>query len=208
MHLSEDFLVKLMDDELSPSEVINARAHLAACDECSRAQKELQNLSGDIEALVSASSAAMPDRDRGRLVRAIETREVAAQVVARSQNPATIFRRFGWGMGLAAMLALGIMLAPRTKERIIAETPPMAEQTTTLEVDGENFIPLPYSNPDLPISSSRIVQMQVPVSSLTAAGIVFEPVSIGASSADRTVLADLLIGTDGQPLGVHILGVE
>ena len=50
--------------------------------------------------------------------------------------------------------------------------------------------------------------MQVPVSSLTAAGIVFEPVSIGASSADRTVLADLLIGTDGQPLGVHILGVE
>ena len=85
---------------------------------------------------------------------------------------------------------------------------PTRVTTAALEIEGESFIALPYSNPDLPISSSRIVQMQVPVSSLAEAGVVFGPISNTAAAADRSVLADVLLGLDGQPLGVHVLEIE
>jgi hypothetical protein len=75
-------------------------------------------------------------------------------------------------------------------------------------VDGESFIPLPYSNPDLPIAAHRIVQMQVPVSSLADAGVHFEAISSEVSSGDESVLADVLLGIDGQPLGIHVLGAQ
>src|SRR5579884_1466361 len=81
-------------------------------------------------------------------------------------------------------------------------------QSNAFEVAGELFSPLPYSNPDLPIGAPHIVRMQVPVSSLSDAGIVFEPVSNQTLTADSSVLADVLLGMDGQPLGVHVLGVE
>jgi hypothetical protein len=81
-------------------------------------------------------------------------------------------------------------------------------QSNGFEVAGELFSPLPYSNPDLPIGAPHIVRMQVPVSSLSDAGIAFEPVSNQALTADSSVLADVLLGMDGQPLGVHVLGVE
>jgi hypothetical protein len=117
--------------------------------------------------------------------------------------------RFGWGMAIAASLALGILVAPRPKRTPEPkQSSVMTTQSNTFEVDGESFVALPYSNPDLPMSASRIVQMQVPVSSLADVGIVLEPVSNEGSGQDRSVLADVLVGTDGQPLGVHVLGLE
>jgi len=67
---------------------------------------------------------------------------------------------------------------------------------------------LPYSNPDLPASAPRIVQMQVPVSSLANIGISMEPAVNEILNQDRTVLADVLLGADGQPLGVHVVSWE
>jgi hypothetical protein len=117
--------------------------------------------------------------------------------------------RFGWGMAIAATLALGILVAPRAKHTAAeTQTSSIAVPSNALEVDGESFVALPYSNPDLPVSASRIVQMQVPVSSLADVGIALEPVSSRVSGEDRSVLADVLIGADGQPLGVHVLGLE
>jgi hypothetical protein len=116
-------------------------------------------------------------------------------------------RRFGWGMAIAATLALGILIAPKHREeqKPSSVTNSMAD---SLEVDGETFIALPYSNPDLPMGASHIVQMQVPVSSLADVGILLEPVSNEVSSLDRSVLADVLVGADGQPLGVNVLSFE
>jgi hypothetical protein len=120
-------------------------------------------------------------------------------------------RRFGWGMAIAATLALGIVLAPRQKTQG-KESSPAQEQATAIssdiEVDGETFIALPYSNPDLAASAPRIVQMQVPVSSLADIGIALEPVSNEVLNQDRSVLADVLLGADGQPLGVHVVSWE
>jgi hypothetical protein len=47
--------------------------------------------------------------------------------------------------------------------------------------------------------------MQVPVSSLADAGIYVEPVGSRMTAPDHAVLANVLLGLDGQPLGVHVL---
>ena len=115
--------------------------------------------------------------------------------------------RFGWGMALAASLAVGIVVAPRHKTGTSTgeRTSQVSALSNMIEVAGESFVPLPYSNPDFPVSESRIVEMQVPLSALNDVGIVLESVSNRESAPDRSVLADVLMGTDGQPLGVHVL---
>ncbi len=214
-HLSKDLLVRALDCELAAAEERAARDHLSVCAECKQAYADLQRLSVEIEILVAATPAADNFSDRRNLARQLEAAHIGSSETA-VVNPGAVdagmvLRRFGWGMAIAATLAVGIMLAPHSREKTGTVTSAAtAAQSATLEVDDESFIPLPYSNPDLPVNTSRIVQMQVPVSSLTEAGIVFEPVANGTltATADRTVLADVLVGTDGQPLGVHILGVE
>jgi len=111
-------------------------------------------------------------------------------------------------LGLAASLAFATLLFLPGLRHKQGMNEPTRVTTAALEIEGESFIALPYSNPDLPISSSRIVQMQVPVSSLAEAGVVFGPISNTAAAADRSVLADVLLGLDGQPLGVHVLEIE
>jgi hypothetical protein len=126
------------------------------------------------------------------------------------QAPEKVMRRFGWGMAIAASLALGIIIAPKPKPQVsestsLARVVPGA--SGAIEVDGESFITLPYSNPDLPSVAPRIVQMEVPISSLADIGISLEPISSQANQ-DRSVLADVLLGADGQPLGVHVVSWE
>ena len=120
-------------------------------------------------------------------------------------------RRFGWGMAIAATLAIGIIVAP--KQKVAATRGPAAAQvapavSSAIEIDGETFVALPYSNPDLPAAAPRIVQMQVPVSSLADIGIGSDLVANEVLNQDRTVLADVLLGADGQPLGVHVVSWE
>jgi hypothetical protein len=50
--------------------------------------------------------------------------------------------------------------------------------------------------------------MQVPVSSLADVGIGLDPVANDVLSQDRSVLADVLLGADGQPMGVHVVSWE
>jgi hypothetical protein len=132
------------------------------------------------------------------------------QSIAARGNTEQVLRRFGWGMAIAATLVFGITFAPRAKHAPNDSNPALTQSATTgsFEIDGETFIALPYSNADLPIGAPRIVQMRVPVSSLAAAGVTFEPISSHLSNAEDSVLADVLLGIDGQPLGVHVAGLE
>jgi anti-sigma factor RsiW len=205
-HLTNDLLVKAIDDELSDSESLLVDSHLSHCEECKRHYSALRGLSLEIQALVDTAGVEPCLDERIQLTQKLQTCQVPSPAL---HTPKKIMRAFGWGMALAAGLALGIMLAPQRKH--VRDTHPRAIVQTrpgSFEVDGESFIALPYSNPDLPLGAPRIVEMQVPVSSLTDAGIVFESISNQASAPDRSVLADVLLGMDGQPLGVHVLGVE
>ena len=210
--LSWDLLVRAVDKELSQEEEQFVAAHLSECGSCRREYVQIEDLSLDIQSMVSRVTVAAQDGDRAQWEGAIRKQEALNPV---RHAPDRVMRRFGWGMAIAATLAIGIILAPRQKvyspesARQTASTPETsAAVSSAIEVDGETFIALPYSNPDLPVSAPRIVQMQVPVSSLTDIGIALDPVTNDALNQDRSVLADVLLGADGQPMGVHVVSWE
>src|SRR5690242_11464656 len=113
-------------------------------------------------------------------------------------------------MAIAAALAIGAILAPHVTNNSGSSHPTLSPSQSigTLDVDGEPFVPLPYSNSSLPLNAPHIVQMRVPVASLRAAGVSFEPISSEVAREDGSILADVLLGIDGQPLGVRVTGVE
>jgi hypothetical protein len=216
-HLSMDLLTRALDEELSPAERFEVEGHLAVCELCRQEMDSLSDLSLAIEsvvassALVSASDSAF--RRRHLLVRL----EPVADASQAAPSAGGVMKRFGWGMAIAATLAFGILLAPRSQMvspstppvQVAADAPDSSALPTNIEVDGESFTPLPYSNPDLPINAAHVVQMQVPVSSLSDVGIVLEPVVSRVNRPDdASVLADVLVGSDGQPRGVHVLSTE
>jgi anti-sigma factor RsiW len=204
-HLANDVLIRALDDELAPKEAALVESHLSGCEECNRRSAGFRSLSGHIESFV-ASEPESRVAEREVLVRKLESQAPRVLVRPRSSK---LTRTIGWAMALAASLAVIAILSPRSNRPAKPTSVAIAQvQSGTVEVDGESFISLPYSNPDLPAAAAHIVQMQVPVASLTAAGIVFEPVSNGAPGSDRSVLADVLLGMDGQPLGVHVLSFD
>jgi anti-sigma factor RsiW len=210
-HLSQDLILRMLDDELPTAARLECENHLAACEPCRQEVASLHDFSLQIESAVHSTE--MPDMSAVRQ----ELQMRLEPSPASAPNPGKIMRRFGWGMGIAATLAFGILLAPRhdlsPQPELTAETQVSSSpQTAAIEVDGETFSPVPYSNSDLSTAAPHIVQMQVPVSSLADIGIVLEPVTNRASDtvpeAERSVLADVLVGADGQPRGVHVLGFE
>lgn len=205
-HLSEEMLVRATDDELSESETILVDSHLSRCEECRERYQKLRALSVDIESALAVLVPEHSSEQRESLSQALAAREDAAT----SPAPRKVLQQFGWGMAIAAMLTAAIVFGPQWARHRSANNAAQeqAQIGTAFEMDGETFIALPYSNPDLPVTASHIVQMQVSVSSLADAGIVFEPISNQVSAPDGSVLADVLLGIDGQPLGVHVVGVE
>jgi hypothetical protein len=208
-HLAGPMIVRAMDDELAADERLQVAAHLAECETCRREFETLAGVSRHLKAAMNGfdveASTDEGARRREQLMALMEARE---KTVMDQPSASRVLRRFGWGMAIAATLALGIIVAPRSKSPNGAVSEPAASYSNSLEVDGETFIPLPYSNPDLPMNAPRIVEMQVPLSSLAGIGITLEPISSQVAEQDRSVLADVLVGTDGQPLGVHVLSAE
>ena len=195
-----NLLVRAMDEELSTAELEWVPAHIAQCADCQSEREALGLLSADVQSAVNHVPVLEQIGDRQQL----------AALNPAKQTPARVMRRFGWGMGIAAALAIGIIMVPKHKVDGVDESvsTQSAAVSNAIEVDGETFVALPYSNPDLPSVSPRIVQMQVPVSSLADIGLGLGHVASELSNQDRTVLADVLMGADGQPLGVHVVSWE
>ena len=204
-HLDNGLLIQFLDGELAgDGEFARVRTHLSTCLRCRQKRDEFARLSSEIENIAGTVPVTGLPEARAKLRRALLRKEGAESTW---QNPAKTMRRFGWGMAIAASLALGILLAPLLHRSVQPLGYPSEQsKMATLEVDGENFIAVPYSNPDLPLNAPRIVEMQLPASSLAAAGIFLQPAANG--TVDRTVAADVLLGMDGQPLGVHLLSTE
>jgi hypothetical protein len=203
-HLTSGLLVKAMDAELTSGEAASVQEHLAACGECREKYDDFRRTSLAIETGFAGIPAGNRSGERESLRQKLEAGQTALHL---AQTPERVMRRFGWGMAIAAGLALAIVVMPKHNSTSSKGEIEQAAATlvNAIEVGGETFVPLPYSNPDLPVNESRIVEMKVPVSALSELGIVLEPVSSRESGSDRSVLADVLMGTDGQPLGVHVL---
>jgi len=201
-HLSDDVLGRLLDDELPQDETAAGQYHVNSCAECNRRYVELRSASNQFEAFAGAIRAPFAESERDALLLLLNTNPQASP--RRSDR---VLQRLVWGTAIAACLLLAFLIASHLRHaRVqVANTDIGRSSASLLEVDGESFVPLPYSNPDLPMPTHRIVEMQIPVSSLVDAGVHFEAISNEASSRDESVLADVLLGIDGQPLGVHVL---
>lgn len=203
-HLTTDLLVRAVDEELTPLEAAAVEWHVAGCQECRQKMEALRSLSVRVEAAVAVAVPAGAAADREALACAIDARPRPVT----SLRPDRVLYRFGWAMGIAATLTIAMLVAPQIRHRGTQLSVERPQTASAFEIDGETFTPLPYSNPDLPLSGPHVVQMRVPVSSLTEAGVVFEPVSSEVTAPDRSVLADVLLGMDGQPLAVHVLSID
>ncbi len=200
-HPDDALLIGALDDELYPTEAASVSSHLAVCAECSQRYQSLRQLSAAVESAVAVPRAPLL-AERDALERCLESRERARSAVAQPH----VLRRLSYALAIAAAVAFAVMFVPQWKRSSTANHATASLQPNSFQLDGETFVALPYSNPDLPLNSSHIVRMEVPVSSLADAGVVFEPISNEASAQDRSVLADVLLGIDGQPLGVHVVG--
>ena len=206
-HLNTELLVRALDDELTSSERIAVESHLASCDECQANYRELGVLSVKFEAFVAERPMPPVGAERCDLEQDLIRKEFGAMKgpnVRRWARPASFI------LAVAASVVVALLLLPRTVERdgsgkvfVSGELSP-----STFEADGETFVSLPYSNASLPMNAHHVVRMQVPVSSLLDAGVIFEPISNEVTSGDRSVLADVLLGVDGEPLGVHVVSSE
>ena len=181
-HLSQDLIFRTLDDELTMAERFECESHLAVCEVCRLQMASLHEFSMRIEAAVHATHGPSMDGVRQQIQKEIEARNLPAPVLP---NPAKVMRRFAWGVGIAATLAFGVLMtAPNhdfwpssTVKRAAPLESAAASQTASIEVDGETFVPVPYSNADLQTATPHIVQMQVPISSLADVGIVLEPIT-------------------------------
>jgi anti-sigma factor RsiW len=201
-HLANDQLLRCLDEELSVGEASAVEGHLAICEQCKARYREFGAISVRVESVVSSVVAKIDGTEREVLAR---------QMRAREQPQARRFAlRAGWSMAIAAGLLLAIVFLPRAHSTKPFEAATMApvERPQTFQVLGETFVALPYSNTELPIGAPHIVEMQVPVSTLSEAGVIFEPLSLEQANPDRSVLADVLFGADGEPLGVHVIGAD
>jgi len=160
-HLTSALLVKAMDAELTSGEEASVMEHLARCEECREKYEGFRRASFMIESAVAAGAMGDPLSERESLRQKLEARQTVRRP---GQTPERVMWRFGWGMAIAASIALGIVMAPRNKNTTDKQDSVQAATVANaIEVGGESFVPLPYSNPDLPVNESRIVEMQVPV---------------------------------------------
>jgi anti-sigma factor RsiW len=208
-HLANDLLIRYLDDELSSSESALVTGHLSNCEGCKARYLDLRRVAVNFDSFVASLQTEYSEFERRKLEMKLEEGEPKSSLRSlRKMRRA--FRNLAWTVGIAATLALAVLFVPRAIDgkRTGRVTTNTVQATTAFEIDGEAFIALPYSNPELPIANTRIVQMQLPLSSLAEAGLVVEPISGAFSAPDRPVLADILLGIDGQPLGVHVLAVD
>jgi hypothetical protein len=213
-HLSNDLLVRAMDDELTGTEALQVERHLGSCGVCRGRQAELRQVSDGFESfLQSLQVREFADAGidgRVQLSRQLEKAALTTTPVRSS----SMLLRFGLGMAAAAALAVGISYSSFNGSEHASRQSKTPVSTTEMasigpfEVNGESFVYLPYSNPDLPLGGSHVVQMEVPLSSLADAGVMVAPVASRIAQPDQAVLADVLLGIDGQPIGVHVLSSD
>ena len=114
--LNWDLLVRAVDQELSRSEAEWVPAHIAACADCRHEYEAIETLSGGLRTVVNSATVIDRPGDREQLTALRPIR----------QAPEKVLRRFGWGMAIAATLALGIIVAP--KQRVTVVDRPEAQQ--------------------------------------------------------------------------------
>jgi Putative zinc-finger len=211
VHLSEDLIARVVDDELTPTERLFAEGHLAVCANCRQKRSEWAEIAERVQDLVLDHEPIVPANGRQRLVNALYQPKSQHPATARQESPA--WWRWGAVAAVAASLAFLISLPPvRTQLTALWSPSGHAAETAASQIENQSgsgdaertFIPLPYSGVELAEGEEEIVRVQMPVSALTNAGII----PAGAYAENSWVDADLLLGLDGQPQGIRLVNTD
>ena len=214
VHLSEDLIARVVDNELTTTERLFAERHLAACPLCRQKRREWAETAEQVQDLVLDQEPIVPANARQRLVSALEQRQPAATVSTPHDEPAW----WKWGAVAAAAASLAFMVSlPPVRAHLSgllnsaghaatvngAAASGTASQLTPEQAEWD-FTPLPYSGVALAEGEEEIVRVQLPASALANEGII----PPGSYAEDSWVDADLLLGLDGQPQGIRLLNVD
>jgi anti-sigma factor RsiW len=211
VHLSEDLIARVVDDELTPAERLFAERHLAICTACRQKRREWAEVAERVQDLVLEQEPIIPANARQRLVSALAQRDPAAAVSIRQEAPA--WWKWGAVAAVAASLAFLLSLPPvrthlsgllNSRATKVQTADARATNLASAEDAERNFIPLPYSGVALAEGEEEIVRVQVPVSALANEGII----PPGAYAENSWVDADLLLGLDGQPQGIRLVNAD
>lgn len=208
VHLSDDLLIRALDEELTTDERLFAERHLAACPICRERRRQWAELSDRVQDHVAAAPIIAASSARERLA-------VALGAAPDSSVAETRKRRWAWpmaGIASAAACLLVLLAGPfwKTPQPHVGTHTNLVGSAHALvgdrpEEEGD-FIPLPYSMSEAAPGMERIVRVELPASSLVAEGIL--PSAIVDSSTiagDQWVVADLALGLDGQPAGIRLV---
>jgi hypothetical protein len=114
--------------------------------------------------------------------------------------------RWYWAAAVAAIVLLGVVIAPQAVSRLRHPASPAAEaaDASTIEsyADSEGFIAVPYAPPLATGEMVRIVHTELNPAALASLGVSVDP-------AWTTQLpADVLEGEDGMPRAVRVSDSE
>lgn len=182
------------------------QAHLQECAACAARLRREAELAGGMRALASETARlGAPPRVEARLLaefRAQNGTPVSAGSRRRWILPVT------WAAALAATVAAGFFLVRQHTPE--ADTNPPARHVELAVMEGasltldaameEGYLPLPGAQQLAPSDDLSVVHVELPRSAMMQVGIDVSP-----DRADETVLADVMVGSDGLARAVRFV---
>ena len=177
VHLSEDLIGRVVDDELTPTERLFVERHLAKCAACRQKRREWAEVAERVQDLVLEQEPVVPANARQRLVSALEQRE-PAQVAPISARRARLVE-VGCGCRRRCIARVHAIPAAGADAREWTIEPreqgadwlPQAEQASQARRRRSGALfRLPYSGVALAEGEEEIVRVQLPASALANAG--------------------------------------
>lgn len=178
-----------------PSEHLSA--HLAQCGRCRERWETERNLEPAMRQLRLALADERSPRAR-RL-------HLLAEFDRLHRHAGSVWHRWAWGAAAAALLAVAFLPVWRAgpgPDRV-PERQPRGDTVASAELDEDSgFIPVPYTPPLAAGESVRILRTELNGAELARMGIDLP----GGYSDDFD--ADVVLGEDGLPRAVHLVGYE
>lgn len=203
MHPPYERFLAVLDGELGVAESSELKRHIAGCAECDARWKLLAGGSK----LVAEYHMAVLDRAAPAATR---KRRWIPLGLAACAAAALLLLLWAWRPS-PATLVKAVPVADSTKQEAPVERSlPIAIQPKVVvashkkrvkvPVEEEVFLPLPYSDPALPVGDSLVLRVELTEEALSAAGAPVMNAQIG-----EPMLADVLFGLDGQPRAIRFV---
>ncbi len=181
-----------------------AHPHLDECPACAARMQRRQQLASGMRAMAdSMARAQAPSRVESRLLAAFRSHAgTAAMAPRRRWIPVAT-----WAAAFAAMIGVGIFLvrnrAPEAEQPLPARHVELALSDPGNALDAameEGFLPLPGAAQLSASDDMNVVHVELPRSAMMQVGIEVTP-----EDADETVLADVMVGSDGLARAVRFV---